>query len=265
MSSRPAVIGLARRLARKTINALRDIRGERFDLDGRSMRFLSNVAPPEFEPSSDDHVQYADYWASRAFFRAISEGDWVADVGAFRGTYTVLAAAAAGPTGRVTAFEPFPESRQLIARSVAKNGIEDRVVIAPYAVLDRTGQVNFFTAGVRNENSVYKTAVPSQATPVIVSCVTLDGYFDREGRLPAVVKVDVEGAEFAVLRGAERILASGARVFCEFHPYAWEEAGHNAEDFFAWLATRGRRIVDVRPVPPSGASTGYGVYELQRI
>jgi hypothetical protein len=56
-----------------------------------------------------------------------------------------------------------------------------------------------------------------------------------------VVKIDVEGAEFAVLRGMERLLGEHAvrELFVELHPAGLQASGASADELRAWLAQRG--------------------------
>jgi FkbM family methyltransferase len=154
----------------------------------------------------------------------------------------------------------------LLAKNLRLNALEDRVVVVAAAVGDAVGVATFYTAGARNENSLIPTALPSDvhATTLSVPVTSLDAYFAERGRDPAVIKIDVEGAEFSVLRGADRIVRSSATIFCELHPYAWLAAGHSAEALRAWLAERGRRMFDLRTGVES-EELRYGVYEIRRV
>ena len=92
--------------------------------------------------------------------------------------------------------------------------------------------------------------------------VTLDRAMEGKRR-PDVVKIDVEGAEFRVLRGMTTILASAAVVLCELHPYAWAKEGHSGDDLRSWLGTHGRRMLDLDTGQPF-TEFRYGVAKLIR-
>ncbi len=66
-----------------------------------------------------------------------------------------------------------------------------------------------------------------------VSAVSIDQFCADRGLTPQVIKIDVEGAELAVLRGARATIAAagpGLQLFVEMHPHLWTERGIAAED-----------------------------------
>ena len=137
-------------------------------------------------------------------------GDCFFDVGANIGFFTVLA----GRLGaRVVAIEPDPVNARRVERNAALNDVNAQVVAA--AAWDAEGSVDLVRGGSGSEWS----AKPGKGVP----SVTLDGVAAENG-LPDIVKLDVEGAEGRVLRGAESVLASRPRlVICEVHGNANED------------------------------------------
>jgi FkbM family methyltransferase len=130
------------------------------------------------------------------FARTVKSGDVVYDLGANVGFYTLLAAKLAGPTGHVVAFEPVPRNLGYLRRHLALNECEN-VTVVPAAVSDRSGTSRFrdgpeHTVGSLTTSDGYE-----------VNVVTLDAF---DGPLPRIIKIDVEGAEGDVLRGASRVL-----------------------------------------------------------
>jgi FkbM family methyltransferase len=128
--------------------------------------------------------------------RTVRPGDVVYDLGANAGFYTLLASKLVGPTGRVVAFEPVPRNLGYLRRHLALNQCDNVTVVAA-AVSDRSGRARFHdgpahTVGTLAEDGEYE-----------VDVVTLD---DVSGVTPQVIKIDVEGAEAAALRGAGRLL-----------------------------------------------------------
>jgi FkbM family methyltransferase len=147
------------------------------------------------------------------FLSATIRPGWTCfDVGANIGLTSIFMQGAQ-PGVEVVAFEPSPIAVDLLQRNVAASGLGRSIRIAPVAVTDHEGMVEFadmatFLAG----SHILDTAVrhPSAAgiAPIQVRSTTLDAYLAREavGRLD-LLKIDVEGHEEQVLRGAAETLA----------------------------------------------------------
>ena len=125
----------------------------------------------------------------------------VVDVGANVGSFTKAFSHAVGPEGVVIAIEP-QRLEELEALSPPA-----RLIHA--AVTDREGPVSFYTSRLSAQSSLYLPNVPEPTEPMIaVRGVTLDG-LQAAGEIPArvdVIKVDAQGAEAAILRGASRLI-----------------------------------------------------------
>jgi len=171
----------------------------------------------------------------------------VADVGAFIGLYTLAIAQRVGANGRVVAFEPNPESHALLRSHVELNTLTDRVELHQLAVGAEEGVV----ALTVNRGSMAAITQRTDSSTVSVRCVRLD---DVWGDRPLdVLKIDVEGYEEQVLRGATRLLSRQERprvIFIEVHPYAWEASGTSSESLLLLLVDHGYRVtlLDGRPV-----------------
>lgn len=137
-------------------------------------------------------------------------GDVVLDVGANIGFLTVLAARLVGPAGRVVAFEPVPANAQLVRRNAALNR-QRQVQVVEAAVGDHVGTAKLVLARHAGGAALQGADRPQDACgELTVPVVTLDDWLARLApSLPGpvrLVKVDVEGAEAAVLRGAGALL-----------------------------------------------------------
>lgn len=129
----------------------------------------------------------------------VPRGGTVVDVGAHTGYYTVLASNLVGPRGRVVSFEPHPRNAGFLRRHVELNGCENTVV--EEAAVANVGGTSAFAAGSGSGTGSLRADGPME-----VRTVGLDAYCDRHELHPDVIKVDVEGAEARVLRGAKRVL-----------------------------------------------------------
>jgi len=175
---------------------------------------------------------------------AVRAGDVVVDVGANIGYHTLLFARAAGPTGRVIAFEPAPDTFRLLEENVRANGYEN-VELVQAAASDASGRV---TLQLSDENpGDHRIVGPGGREGIEVACVTLDERL-AEGPLPDVVKLDVQGAEPRVLRGMSSVLgrAPVRLLLTEFWPRGLVEAGEDPPAFLAAITGAGYelRLVD---------------------
>jgi len=98
-----------------------------------------------------------------------------------------------------------------------------------------------------------------------VAVATLDGYLrDRHLPAPDLMKIDTEGAEIRILRGAETVLASSAAILCELHPYAWEGFQTSFEELKVLLDRFGRRMRYVDQDSEAKGEATYGCVLLER-
>jgi FkbM family methyltransferase len=138
--------------------------------------------------------------------RTVMRGDVVFDVGANVGYYTLLTSLLAGKEGRVFAFEPVLKNLEYLQRHLRINRVAN-VTVIDKAVSDRDGSVSFVdgpsaSMGHFAESGGYQ--VPTVAIDSLVECGDLPW--------PDFMKIDVEGAELLVLRGAKRTIEQARPV-----------------------------------------------------
>ncbi len=153
-----------------------------------------------------------DLSVSEVLFRLVQAGDVVVDAGANVGYMTVLAAVAAGPSGTVHAFEPHPGLFSVLEQNVAASGHRfpmARVVLHDAALGDQEGRADLALpeALANNDGLAYvvRDANQSAVKTIAVRLETLDATVTED---ISVMKLDVEGFELQVLKGAARTLAS---------------------------------------------------------
>ena len=191
----------------------------------------------------------AEYDALRA---AARPGAVALDVGANVGAYALLLGQWVRPGGRVYAFEPAAQAFAGLSRHVALNGVDGTVVPFAAAAAAATGRAAFAVDGISGANRL-------GGGRTMVETVTIDDFCAREGVRPAVIKIDVEGAELDVLRGArETIRRAGdaLTLLVEMHPTVWREMGITREDVQAELERQGLRAEPLRPVDDPWALEG---------
>ena len=144
---------------------------------------------------------------SRYLFSRARTGTTAIDVGASVGLFTVPLARAVGPAGRVVAIEPDSENIARLEANLHLNRLQN-VLVERVAAGDGDGEIELHMA---NDPAFHSTVAVHAGREVghalRVPVARLDTIWMRLGR-PAVsaIKIDVEGAELAVLRGAETLL-----------------------------------------------------------
>jgi FkbM family methyltransferase len=183
-------------------------------------------------------------------FRAAAEPGMTAlDIGANVGAYSLLLGQWVRPGGRVFAFEPAPDIFSGLARHIRMNGLDNVVTPVPAAAGDRIATVPLVVAGTHGESRLASDADDRGAT-VDVAVTTVDAFCAERGLTPRFIKVDVEGFELAVLRGArETIRRAGASLalFVEMHPSVWPVLGTSREALLAELEAQSLEIVPLGP------------------
>jgi FkbM family methyltransferase len=186
---------------------------------------------------------------SEVFLKVLREGDTVIDIGGNSGFFTMLAAALVGPTGRVVSFEPDPVNCARLRRNIEVNAFGHVTLIEQPAV-DLAGPVDFFiNSDDSGGNALWDPAqfpgnVRSQATPRVMTVegTTIDAEVERLGLSRVkLLKVDTEGADHTVLRGARRLLAGGGVPFVvsELHEFGLHRMGSSQHAFREHMANAG--------------------------
>lgn len=169
-------------------------------------------------------------------------GDTMVDVGANVGVYTLQAARAVGPEGRVYAFEPQTDIFAMLSRSVADNGFESRVVLENCAVGDRDGPAAIWRHHANNPGASIITADPVEGAGNVTALKMLDSIrFDAPVKL---LKMDIEGFEPLLVAGAQTFLREHRPIIVtEWFPRAIRNvAGTTSSHYFDQLADLGYEI-----------------------
>jgi FkbM family methyltransferase len=245
-------------------------RGEPYRVDEHTLRYLPGTRPVRLHYSrSQNGVARYDALQVAWFSNHLTEGDIAVDIGAHCGVYSILMAAKCGHTGHVVAFEPDPRSREMLVKNLNLNTRIRRPAVEACACSDETGQATLFSGRGNSQSSLARSAVELSVAhnteEIQVPVVTLDFYL-LERNLPEVrcVKIDAEGAEIRILKGAKRILLSNADFVCELHPYAWPEFGNTLAELKDLATAAGRRIRYLDQSTEIGDQVKYGVVLLER-
>jgi FkbM family methyltransferase len=144
------------------------------------------------------------------------EGDIVVDVGAHVGRYTLIASKLIGPTGKVLAIEANPTNLEMLNRNIKLNRTIN-VTSLNYAVYSTETKIKLYLPGEELGDTIYNTIMEDRAKKIEkfieVNAKTLDSLLQSNDiRQVNWIKIDVEGAEFEVLKGSTNILSKSKDI-----------------------------------------------------
>lgn len=169
-----------------------------------------------FVPKVLQRQGFAGYEASSLphFLAALGEAPPGAflDVGANVGPYSLLARACS--TRSVVAFEPTPDVADVARRTGERNGLD--YPVEETALGDAEGSATLYLSSTTDSSNSLNPEFRPQSGSRQVAVTTLDAWVARSDVRPAIIKVDTETTEPAVLRGAARTVREHRPwVFCE--------------------------------------------------
>jgi FkbM family methyltransferase len=167
---------------------------------------------------------------------AVRPGAVVYDIGSHVGTLALGIARLVGELGRVVAFDGDPDNSATLRESSLRNHLDARLDVVHAAVWSYTANdgIPFRRGGTRRSQGGVQAngQCPVAGTGEIISvpAVTLDDFIATVGPVPQLVKIDVEGGEYAVLRG-------GRNLFAKHRPLIIAEVHHQqaADQIGVWL------------------------------
>lgn len=193
----------------------------------------------------------------KMFNKLISDGDCVFEIGGHIGYVTQIFEDLVGAEGKVLVAEPTPKSRYFLMKNV-----RDNTTVFPFAMADVNGKMDFYTekfGGFTNslvnefteasseslsesqkssENSILKIAVEVK---------TVDSICERYSVSPDFLKIDVEGAELSVLKGARQVLKNTKALMVE--------VSRNHKELFEFLLAYGFIALDAKGCSLGGKIT----------
>ena len=177
------------------------------------------------------------------FFRSRFRADMTfVDVGANVGLYSALALSTPGFRGRVLAIEPHRESRVYLEKTIRGNAAAGtRATIVGLAASDRAETLTLYqNPDNKGDNRLYPDALLHGGETVEAD--TLDNICRQHGiDSVSFIKIDVQGAEAKVMRGARGVLraSSNCILMTEFWPYGLARCGADALDYLEMLRELG--------------------------
>lgn len=171
----------------------------------------------------------------------VRRDDTFFDVGANIGVYTLLASQLVGEGGLVHSFEPLTDANELLRSNVKLNQCKN-VTINPVAVGEENGEVPIYINAQNALSSLGNTNRGKIIKSQTVQVLTLDTYAKNAGISKIdFLKIDVEGFEGHVLRGAEKLIAASPNlvVMSELAKKNFAPLGFSVKDVLDWMRKQG--------------------------
>jgi FkbM family methyltransferase len=146
------------------------------------------------------------------------QGDIVVDIGAHMGRYTIISAKRVGVNGKVVAIEAHPGNFEMLNRNIKLNQLTN-VISMNYAVYSKETKIKLYLPEEESGYTIYNTIMSNRAGTedkfVQVNANTMD-YLLQLNQINEEqvnwIKIDVEGAELEVLKGAQNILSKSKDI-----------------------------------------------------
>tara|TARA_A100001037_G_scaffold301543_1_gene331307 strand:- start:1656 stop:2534 length:879 start_codon:yes stop_codon:yes gene_type:complete len=221
------------------------INGNKLFLDSSDSLRLS--LKKEFEPKTTDLIQ-----------ERIFPGNIVIDIGANIGFFTLIMADIVKKEGKVFSFEPESKNFQLLEKNVKVNNLSN-VILENKAVGNINGETDMYLAS--NEDNIYSQSmhriyssniVSQNSTPVKIKIIRLDDFFEKLELIEKIdlIKIDVEGAEFDVLKGMSKILDlnKDLRIIMEFSIENLQDFGSKPDEVMDFLLKKNFRLWKINEI-----------------
>jgi FkbM family methyltransferase len=191
----------------------------------------------------------ADYEAPNFNFlkQHVSEGSVVLDIGAHIGLFACYTVKTMNGKGKVYAFEPAPATNALLQKTVAINKMGSAIETRSEAMGLKPGKTKFYISNLEgdNSNSLVDYLEDREMKGIDITVASVDS-FVQEKKLDKVsfIKIDVEGAEYDTIRGAETTLKTLKPVcILAIHPVGIKEKGDTLEDIYDFVKSCSYNII----------------------
>jgi len=190
----------------------------------------------------------------------LKPGGTFVDVGGNKGDFALLAAKIAGENGRVICIEPEPTNATWIRRNIELNGYKN-ITVCDLALSDHDGEAVLHLGTKSGFHTLLSGAPQRDVGSLVVKIRKLDSLLQELGnRNVNVLKIDVEGAELQVLKGALETLRANPKIvlLIDIHP----SLGVNPSEVFAFLNSLGLSVYKMQAPYQLLATPHDGIYDV---
>lgn len=187
------------------------------------------------------------------FIAACTPGMVLFDVGAHYGVFSLAALHYGGGDAKAVALDPSPAAVRMMRAQAKLNGADGRMRVLEAAAGETDGTARLVAVGILADGFYVRPDGATQTEADEVRQLSLDSLAAEAGLRPTHLKVDVEGGEAAVLRGARGLLTSAPSplLFLELHNQMIREAGGDTAEVPRLLDELGYRAAALDGTPLS--------------
>lgn len=161
----------------------------------------------------------------------IKEGDIVLDIGANIGYYALIESKLVGKKGKVYAVEPVKGNFDLLQKNVELNHLAN-VSMFQFAFGDKQKKSKIFVSDKSNLCAMNRDAVGGTIVGAQDVCVSTVDDFLQDKPVPNLIRMDVEGYEYEIIKGMANTLDSNVKILVELHPWRPYLDTHRMNEIF---------------------------------
>ena len=188
--------------------------------------------------------------------KIVKAGDWVVDIGANIGYYTLLLAKLVGPKGKVISFEPDPTSFKILKKSIKANNFKN-IILENKAITDKNQEIDFYLS--KKDTRLHQIFNNPNSKEVLrIQTTTLDDYLKNFSAVINFVKIDIEGAEPLALQGMTKTIKknSNIKIITEYVPNHLKLSGCDGENYLKNLANLNFKFYDLDQIKEKNICIG---------
>ncbi|MEX0932605.1 MAG: FkbM family methyltransferase [Candidatus Pacearchaeota archaeon] len=175
--------------------------------------------------------------ATKQLTKSLKEGMVCLEVGSNIGYFLLIESKLVGSKGKIYALEPDPRSFKILRENVKLNNIEDNIQLYNFAAGNKNGKEKFMLSKYYNSSNMTNYDAGSTGDYIDVEVRKLDDLFKKEKI--DFIRMDSEGYEFEILKGAKNILKNVKFMFIEVHPKILRKSGIDPLEFYKWVFDQG--------------------------
>jgi len=207
-----------------------EIKGHKIFLDRKDSLRLS--IKKVYEPLETEIVE-----------NEVKPGDFVLDIGANIGYFTLIFARFVGDNGKVFAFEPEPITFKLLEKNIQINNYKN-VILEQKAVSDKRGKLKLYISEENNgDHRIYESV--EKRNSIEIESVYIDGYLSNQYiNKIKFIKMDIQGAEGLAIQGMKKLLETNEKIklLTEFAPCSLKICGTDPKEFLEILLKLGFKL-----------------------